>query len=69
MLGSGMIMSVMREIDKAVQTELEREQEGILRRLRMLHQAIEQAQISEDAFDREEDVLLNRLDEIKRLRR
>jgi len=69
MLGSGMIMCVMREIDKAVQTELEREQEGILRRLRMLHQAIEQDQISEDAFDREEDVLLNRIDEIKRLRR
>jgi len=62
-------MSAMREIDKAVQKELENEQEGVMRRLRQLHNAIEKNEIDEDQFEARETQLLDRIDTLKRLRR
>lgn len=69
MLGTGMLMSVMREIDKAVQGELENEQDAVLRRLRQLHRAIELEEIDEARFEELETQLLERLETIKRIRR
>ncbi len=69
MFGTGLLMGVMREIDKAVQGELDSEQEGILRKLRQLHRAIELKEIDEDTFEERETQLLERLETIKRMRR
>lgn len=69
MFGSGLLMSAMREIDKAVQKELENEQEGVMRRLRQLHISIEKNEIDEDRFEELETQLLDRLDTLKRMRR
>ena len=69
MLGTGMLMSVMREIDKAVQGELDNEQDVVLRGLRQLHRSIELAEIDEVRFEELETQLLERLETIKRIRR
>jgi hypothetical protein len=69
MLGTGMLMSVMREIDKAVQGELDNEQDAVLRRLRQLHRSIELNEIDEARFEELETQLLERLETIKRIRR
>lgn len=69
MLGTGMLMSVMREIDKAVQGELDNEQDTVLRRLRQLHRSIELNEIDEARFEELETQLLERLETIKRIRR
>ena len=69
MLGTGMLMSVMREIDKAVQGELDNEQDTVLRRLRQLHRSIELSEIDEARFEELETQLLERLETIKRIRR
>ena len=64
-----MLMSVMREIDKAVQGELDNEQDAVLRGLRQLHRSIELAEIDEVRFEELETQLLERLETIKRIRR
>ena len=69
MLGTGMLMSVMREIDKAVQGELDNEQDTVLRRLRQLHRSIELNEIDDARVEELETQLLERLETIKRIRR
>ncbi len=66
MFGTGLLLSVAREIDKAARQQLEVEQAEVMQALRALHLQIERGQISDDEFDQQEERLLARLDSIKR---
>lgn len=69
MFGSGLFFKLVREIDQAVQQELDSEQQAILSRLRQLHQQLESGAIDDARFDEAEERLLARLEQIKRMRR
>jgi len=65
MFGLGVLVSLFGEIEKAARQEMEVEQQQIMVQLRSLHHALESGEIDDDAFDRREDELLNRLEQIK----
>ena len=59
------IMWIFREIHKVAQEELDNEPESISQQLRNLYMQLETSAISEQQFDTQEKVLLDRLDEIE----
>ena len=59
------LLSVFREIHKAVEQEYENEGEAIRTELRELYMRLETNQITEKEFDDTEKVLLDRLDQIE----
>lgn len=65
MFGTGLLMSVAREIDKAARRQLEDDRDELMRQLRQLHHAIERGEISEEAFETREEQLLDRLEQIR----
>ncbi len=56
---------IFREIHKAAQEERVNEAESITQQLRNLYMQLETAQISEQQFDEQEKVLLDRLDQVE----
>ena len=59
------ILWIFREIHNAAQEELADEPEAIAQQLRNLYMQLETSAISEQQFDKQEKVLLDRLDEIE----
>jgi hypothetical protein len=59
------ILWIFREIHNAAQEELANEPEEISQQLRNLYMQLETSAISEQQFDAQEKVLLDRLDEIE----
>ena len=58
------ILWVFREIDKIAQEELDGEGQAINEQLRLLYMQLETGRITEQQFDAEEKLLLDRLDAI-----
>jgi hypothetical protein len=56
---------IFREIHKAAQEEIVNEADSITQQLRNLYMQLETAQISEQQFDEQEKVLLDRLDQVE----
>jgi gas vesicle protein GvpG len=59
------ILWIFKEIHNAAQEELANEPESISQQLRSLYMQLETSAISEQQFDTQEKVLLDRLDEIE----
>jgi len=59
------LMAIFREVQKAAQKEIESEAETVRAQLCDLYLLLETKQISEDAFDDQERLLLDRLDVIE----
>ena len=59
------ILWIFREIHNAAQEEVANEPESISQQLRNLYMQLETSAISEQQFDAQEKVLLDRLDEIE----
>jgi gas vesicle protein GvpG len=59
------LMWIFREIHKVAQEELDNEPESISQQLRNLYMQLETSAISEQQFETQEKVLLDRLDEIE----
>lgn len=53
---------IFRELDKAVQEEAVNEVENITQQLSELYMMLETGKITEDEFDAQEEILLDRLD-------
>jgi hypothetical protein len=60
------IMWIFREISKIAHEELAGEAQSITERLRLLYMQLETGRITEQQFDAEEKILLDRLDAIDR---
>jgi hypothetical protein len=60
------IMWIFREISKIAHEELAGEAQSITERLRLLYMQLETGRITEQQFDAEEKLLLDRLDAIDR---
>jgi hypothetical protein len=60
------ILWVFREIDKIAHEELDGEGQLVNEQLRLLYMQLETGRITEEQFDAEEKVLLDRLDAIDR---
>jgi hypothetical protein len=58
------ILWIFREIDKVAQEELDGEGQLISEQLRLLYMQLETGRITEQQFDAEEKILLDRLDAI-----
>ncbi|MCX4028913.1 gas vesicle protein GvpG [Endozoicomonas sp. SM1973] len=58
---------IFKEIYRLTQEELESESEQITQALTELYRKLESGEIAEEQFDEEEQVLLDRLDEIEAL--
>ena len=58
------ILWVFREINKIAQEELDGEAQSITEQLRLLYMQLETGRITEQQFDAEEKLLLDRLDAI-----
>lgn len=59
------ILWIFREIHNAAREELANESEDISQQLRNLYMQLETSAISEQQFDKQEKVLLDRLDQIE----
>ena len=60
------ILWIFREIDKIAHEELDGEGQLINEQLRLLYMQLETGRITEEQFDAQEKLLLDRLDEIDR---
>jgi hypothetical protein len=58
------ILWIFREINKIAQEELDGEAQSITEQLRLLYMQLETGRITEEQFDAEEKLLLDRLDAI-----
>jgi hypothetical protein len=58
------ILWIFREIDKIAHEELAGESQSITEQLRLLYMQLETGRITEQQFDAEEEILLDRLDAI-----
>lgn len=59
------LLWIFREIHNSAQKELAGERESITERLRLLYMQLETGKISEQQFDEQEKVLLDRLDALE----
>jgi len=59
------LLGLFRKIHEAAQQEATNQAEAIRTRLSELYMMLETGQITEDAFDRQEKVLLDRLDAVE----
>jgi len=59
------ILWIFREINNAAQEELDNEAQSITTRLSELYMMLETGKITEEYFDKEEKLLLDRLDRIQ----
>jgi hypothetical protein len=59
------LMFVLREINKAVQAERKDEQRRVMTQLSDLHRQFDEHSIAADAFDAQEKLLLDRLDNMR----
>lgn len=60
------ILWIFREIHNAAREELENESDAITEQLRNLYMQLETGRISEQEFDAQEQILLDRLDRLER---
>ena len=58
------ILWIFREIDKIAREELDGEAQSVTEQLRLLYMQLETGRITEQQFDAEEKILLDRLDAI-----
>jgi hypothetical protein len=58
------ILWIFREIDKIAREELDGEAQSVTEQLRLLYMQLETGRITEQEFDAEEKILLDRLDAI-----
>lgn len=65
MFGTGLLLRVAREIDKAARAQLEQDRDELMRQLRALHHAIERGELTEEEFEAREEQLLDRLEQIR----
>ncbi|BBU63947.1 hypothetical protein FM996_21170 [Methylosinus sporium] len=59
------MMFVLREIAKAAEAEREAEARQLLAELTTLHHRLENRELGEEAFERQENALLERLDRLR----
>ena len=59
------ILWIFREIHDRAQEEIEQEPERLAQQLRTLYMELETGGLSEEEFERQEKILLDRLDEIR----
>ncbi len=59
------LMFVLREVAKSAEAEQEAEERTVMAQLSALHRALDNGEITEDAFDAQESRLLARLDHIR----
>ncbi len=58
------LLFIARKVDEAVQQEREQERAATMETLRRLHLQYEAGQIEAAAFEEQEEILLNRLDNL-----